>query len=79
MKHFTKDAKAQDHLSIVEELSEVYTYWTKFKRTENLVNFHDQISLVNHLLTTQAEIARAVAARFRYLLVDEFQVLLFVL
>ena len=59
---------------MLRELADFYEAYTKLKRKWNVVNFHDAVELANQLLRRQKSVATAVTDRYRYILVDEFQV-----
>jgi len=55
------------------ELAGAYAAYQELLRANDAVDFGDQVLLAVRLLEAHPEIQRAVQARFRYIMVDEFQ------
>src|SRR2546426_5616321 len=66
------DVKA-DEASAHEELAATYEAYTRIKDRHGVVDFGDQIALTLRLLREHPAAAARLRARFRYILVDEFQ------
>jgi len=63
-----KDA-ARKHL----EIARVFAAYQQLLRTEGLIDFEDQVTLVVDLFRRRPAVLEEVRRRFRYILVDEFQ------
>src|SRR3989442_8458751 len=66
------DVKA-DEAAMHEELAATYDAYTRIKERHGVVDFGDQIALTLRLLREHPAAAARLRARFRYVLVDEFQ------
>jgi DNA helicase-2/ATP-dependent DNA helicase PcrA len=66
------DVKA-DEAASHEELAATYDAYTRIKERHGVVDFGDQIALTLRLLREHPAAADRLGARFRYILVDEFQ------
>ncbi len=64
---------AADEADAQEELAAVYTAYTELKQRAGVIDFGDQIALTLELLREHPGAARRLQARYRYVLVDEFQ------
>ena len=62
-----------DEAAMHEELAATYDAYTRVKEKHGVVDFGDQIALTLRLLRDHAAAAARLRARFRYILVDEFQ------
>ena len=66
------DVKA-DEAAMHEELAATYDAYTRIKERHGVVDFGDQIALTLRLLRDHPAASARLRARFRYVLVDEFQ------
>ena len=66
------DVKA-DEAAMHEELAATYDAYTRIKEKHGVIDFGDQIALTLRLLREHPAAAARLRARFRYILVDEFQ------
>ncbi len=66
-------AAAADEADGQEELAAVYAAYDELKRKKGVIDFGDQIALTLELLRDRPAAARRLQARYRYVLVDEFQ------
>ena len=66
-------AAAADEADAQEELAATYAAYDELKRKHGVIDFGDQIALTLQLLREQPAAARRLQARYRYVLVDEFQ------
>src|SRR6058998_1037214 len=66
------DVKA-DEAAMHEELAATFDAYTRIKERHGVVDFGDQIALTLRLLREHPAAAARLRARFRYILVDEFQ------
>jgi DNA helicase-2/ATP-dependent DNA helicase PcrA len=64
---------AADEADAQEELAAVYAAYDELKRKKGVIDFGDQIALTLQLLREHPAAARRLQARYRYVLVDEFQ------
>ncbi len=64
---------AADEADAQEELAATYAAYTELKRKAGVIDFGDQIALALELLRERPGSARRLQARYRYVLVDEFQ------
>ncbi len=62
-----------DEADAQEELAAVYAAYTTLKERKGVIDFGDQIALCLRLLRDHPAAARRLQARYRYVLVDEFQ------
>src|SRR5207245_3644982 len=68
------DADVQaDEAAMHEELAATYDAYTRVKEEHGVVDFGDQIALTLKLLRDHPAAAMRLRARFRFILVDEFQ------
>ncbi|MBM4434891.1 MAG: ATP-dependent helicase [Chloroflexi bacterium] len=66
-------ASAADEAEAQEELAAAYAAYDELKKKHGVIDFGDQIALTLQLLREQPAAARRLQARYRYVLVDEFQ------
>ena len=66
-------ASAADEADAQEELAAVYAAYTELKTKSGVIDFGDQIELTLELLREHPAAGRRLQARYRYVLVDEFQ------
>src|SRR5205814_10670454 len=71
-KSLDADVKA-DEAAMHEELAATYDAYTRIKDRHGVVDFGDQIALTLRLLRDHPAASARLRARFRYVLVDEFQ------
>jgi ATP-dependent DNA helicase UvrD/PcrA len=64
---------AADEADAQEELAAAYGAYTELKQRAGVIDFGDQIALTLQLLRERPASARRLEARYRYVLVDEFQ------
>jgi DNA helicase-2/ATP-dependent DNA helicase PcrA len=64
---------AADEADAQEELAAVYAGYTALKEKQGVIDFGDQIALTLELLRDKPAAARRLQARYRFVLVDEFQ------
>jgi len=64
---------AADEADAQDELAAAYDAYDALKRKKGVIDFGDQIALTLQLLRDQPAAARRLQARYRYVLVDEFQ------
>src|SRR3989442_3652858 len=70
----TVDADVRaDEAAAQEELAATYDAYNRIKEQHGVVDFGDQIALTLRLLREHPAAAQRLRARFRYILVDEFQ------
>ena len=65
---------ARDTYDIHEELSHAFSSYAELKRSKGVMDFHDLISLPLSLLEASPAVAAHIASRYKYILVDEYQV-----
>src|SRR5438477_537542 len=63
----------RDEAAMHEELAATYAAYTRIKEHHGVVDFGDQIALTLRLLRDHPAASARLRARFRYVLVDEFQ------
>src|SRR2546421_380249 len=63
----------RDEAAMHEELAATYAAYTRIKEHHGVVDFGDQIALTLRLLRDPPAASARLRARFRYVLVDEFQ------
>ena len=66
-------AAAREEATRQAELGRAFGRYTKLLRTNGAIDFGDQVSLALGLLRDAASVRTRVQARYRYVLVDEFQ------
>jgi DNA helicase II / ATP-dependent DNA helicase PcrA len=66
-------AAAAEHARRQGELARAYERYTTLLREHGAIDFGDQVALALQLLRTSAAAREALQARYRYILVDEFQ------
>jgi DNA helicase-2/ATP-dependent DNA helicase PcrA len=66
-------AAAGDEADAQDELAAVYAAYDELKRKKGVIDFGDQIALTLELLRDRPAAAKRLQARYRYVLVDEFQ------
>ena len=66
-------AAATEHASRQGELARAYARYTALLREHGAMDFGDQVALALQLLRDSAAAREALQARYRYILVDEFQ------
>ena len=66
-------AAAVERAARQRELARAYATYQRLMAENGSIDFGDQVSLALHLVRTSAEARAAIAGRFRYVLVDEFQ------
>jgi DNA helicase-2/ATP-dependent DNA helicase PcrA len=66
-------AAAAEHARRQGELARAYSRYTRLLREHGSIDFGDQVALALQLLRTSAAAREALQARYRYVLVDEFQ------
>lgn len=66
-------AKHPKFLQILDEISSVRRIFEQKKKQGNMVDFDDLLSATLELLETQPETKAALAEKFQYILVDEYQ------
>ncbi|MEK6619809.1 MAG: ATP-dependent DNA helicase [Chloroflexota bacterium] len=64
---------AADEADAQDELAAAYAAYAELKAANGVIDFGDQIALALQLLREHPAAARRLAARYRYVLVDEFQ------
>ncbi|MHB8631699.1 MAG: ATP-dependent helicase, partial [Candidatus Limnocylindria bacterium] len=64
---------ARDEAEAQAELAATYAAYTRLKESSGVIDFGDQIALSLRVLRDHPGAARRLAARYRYVLVDEFQ------
>jgi DNA helicase-2/ATP-dependent DNA helicase PcrA len=64
---------AADEADAQEEIAAVYAAYTELKQKAGVIDFGDQIALTLTLLRDHPAAAKRLRARYRYVLVDEFQ------
>jgi DNA helicase-2/ATP-dependent DNA helicase PcrA len=64
---------AREEAARQAELARAFGRYTQLLRANGAVDFGDQVSLALRLLRESAKVRTAVQARYRYILVDEFQ------
>ncbi|MGH7406746.1 MAG: ATP-dependent helicase, partial [Candidatus Methylomirabilales bacterium] len=67
------DAAAAEEAARQGELAEAYATYERLRSEAGLLDFGDQVALALRLLREHPAILKEVQARFRYILVDEFQ------
>ena len=67
------DQAAAEEAARQGELAEAYATYERLRGEAGLLDFGDQVSLALRLLQNHPAIRKEVQARFRYILVDEFQ------
>ncbi len=66
-------AAAAEHARRQRELSRAYARYTRLLREHGSIDFGDQVALALQLMRESAAAREAIQARYRYVLVDEFQ------
>jgi DNA helicase-2/ATP-dependent DNA helicase PcrA len=66
-------AAALERAARQRELARAYATYQRLMAENGSIDFGDQVALALHLVRTSAEARAAIASRFRYILVDEFQ------
>ena len=66
-------AAAVERAGRQRELARAYATYQRLMAENGCIDFGDQVALALHLVRTSAEARTAIAGRFRYVLVDEFQ------
>ena len=64
----------EDELEAQVELAQVYQLYCDLKAKHDMLDFHDLITKSTELLRTRSDVAKRVALRYRFIMVDEFQV-----
>jgi DNA helicase-2/ATP-dependent DNA helicase PcrA len=67
------DAALAEEVGLQEELADLYAAYERLMRGSDRLDFGDQVNLALHLLREHPAILAAERARYRYILVDEFQ------
>ena len=66
-------AAALERAARQRELARAYATYQRLMAENGSIDFGDQVALALHLVRSSAEARAAIAGRFRYVLVDEFQ------
>jgi DNA helicase-2/ATP-dependent DNA helicase PcrA len=62
------------HLAeFIDDLRRIRDHYQQFKRTHGLMDYDDLLVNFRHVLAENEEVRREVSARFRYVMVDEYQ------